>query len=125
MKNIRVSEEVWAAIAGRGRFGETEDDVLRRAFNVHTRSEKVLFIARRQRYATHRMSARVANGHMVVRFQDDVTTFAQRLPAQNDKQAIRELRDSAVAFAKAKGATIGQINAVRKTLTDNGYYVAK
>src|SRR5213080_3303751 len=30
MKTIRISEEVWAAMAVRGKFGETPDDVLRR-----------------------------------------------------------------------------------------------
>jgi len=28
MKTIRISDEVWAEIAKRGKFGETEDDVL-------------------------------------------------------------------------------------------------
>ena len=34
MPTIKVSDEVWEAIAERGKFGETEDDVLRRAFNL-------------------------------------------------------------------------------------------
>ncbi len=34
MRNIRISEEVWKEIANRGKFGETEDDVLRRVFGI-------------------------------------------------------------------------------------------
>lgn len=34
MRTIRISEEVWNAIAERGKFGESEDDVLRRVFNI-------------------------------------------------------------------------------------------
>ena len=34
MRNIRISEEVWQAIAKEGKFGETEEDVLRRVFKL-------------------------------------------------------------------------------------------
>jgi len=34
MKTIRISDEVWAEIAKRGKFGETEDDVLQRIFGI-------------------------------------------------------------------------------------------
>jgi len=34
MRNILVSDAVWEAIAHRGKFGETEDDVLRREFKL-------------------------------------------------------------------------------------------
>lgn len=33
-KKIKISDEVWAAIAERGKFGETEDTVLRRVFGL-------------------------------------------------------------------------------------------
>jgi len=34
MRTVRISDEVWAKIAERGKFGETEDDVLRRVFKL-------------------------------------------------------------------------------------------
>ena len=34
MRHIKLSEEVWQKIAERGQFGETEDDVLRRVFDL-------------------------------------------------------------------------------------------
>jgi len=34
MQNILVSDAVWEAIASREKFGETEDDVLRREFKL-------------------------------------------------------------------------------------------
>ena len=34
MRTVRISDEVWNAIAQRGKFGETPDDVLRRVFNI-------------------------------------------------------------------------------------------
>ena len=38
---------------------------------------------------------------------------------------IRKIRDEAVYFAKNNGATSGQINAVKKTLTEAGYHITK
>src|SRR5437870_1414719 len=40
MKTIRISEEVWAAMAFRGKFGETPDDVLRRVLIGDTPGRK-------------------------------------------------------------------------------------
>lgn len=34
MHNINVTAPVWQAIASRGKFGETEGDVLRRVFGL-------------------------------------------------------------------------------------------
>ena len=34
MRTIEVSDPVWQEIATRGKFGETEDDVLRRVFEI-------------------------------------------------------------------------------------------
>lgn len=38
MRTIKISQEVWEEIAKRGKFGETEDDVLRRIFNIGSSS---------------------------------------------------------------------------------------
>ncbi len=39
MKSIRVSDQVWDAIAARGKFGETENDVLERVFNIELQEQ--------------------------------------------------------------------------------------
>ena len=41
MKTIRISEDVWNAMAERGKFGETPDDVLRRVFAIKEPSKKM------------------------------------------------------------------------------------
>jgi len=40
MRTIEISDEVWQAIADRGKFGETEEDVLRRVFRLPTCTEQ-------------------------------------------------------------------------------------
>lgn len=47
------------------------------------------------------------------------------LPKKTDKPAIRVVRDKATTFAEKHGATLGQVNAVKKTLTDSEYFVSK
>jgi hypothetical protein len=140
MKKIEISDEVWQAIAKRGKFGETEEDVLRRVFElppvteVDTRSSGRSATVRstgvpRRSFATVRMHAGVhragSEEHLVVSFHDGKE---QRypLPSKDDKDAIRSVRDEAVAFALSHGASNpGQTNAVRKALTDAGYFVSR
>ena len=129
-QSINVSQAVWNAIAERGKFGESEDDVLRRVFSLapnrdaeqSTRSEG----GAKRRLATKRMSTRVGHGRFVVEFVEDGIREEWELPDKSDKAAIRSVRDEAVAFALQHGATKpGQTNAVRKKLTENGYYLTK
>ena len=139
MRNIRVSEEVWQSIAAQGKFGETEDDVLRRVFKlpvnsahdgaktptglVEKRPDSVAYTPRRAR-AKKRMSSFIDANQLHVSFQDG-TSQSWMLPYPSDKLAIRTVRDTAVAFARENGATMGQVNAVKKTLTDSGYHLIK
>ena len=46
------------------------------------------------------------------------------LPEKTDKSGIRRTRDQACAFAEEHDATLGQVNAVKKALTEGGYYVS-
>ncbi|MEX2374031.1 MAG: hypothetical protein WD942_00370 [Dehalococcoidia bacterium] len=131
MRSIRISEEVWQAIAARGSFGETEDDVLRRVFHLADRVENEegvaldLKQASRRRRATKRMSAWVSDGHLFIEFEDGARERWQ-LPARHDKPSIRDVRDTAVRWAPEQGASDpGQTNAVRKDLTDAGYYLTR
>ena len=79
---------------------------------------------RAPRRATKRMSASVERGHLQIRFADGLMERWE-LPNRSDKGAIRRVRDMAVAFARENQATLGQINAVKKALTEAGYYLTK
>jgi len=148
MRMVRISEEVWAEIAKRGKFGETEDDVLRREFKLpaagtstEIRTSDVAQrgasrndvgvavthargVRRRSSYATTRMSSYVNSGMLHVGFEGG-REQSWPLPDRNDKLAIRQVRDQAVDFARRNGATLGQENAVKKALTDSGYHLIK
>ncbi len=132
MRRIKISDAVWEAIAERGKFGETENDVLRQVFGLapEQTAERLMSSGRRgrgnRRYATKRMSARTERGQLVVEFTEDGTTKRWELPDRSDKEAIKYLRKEAVDFALAHGASDpGQTNAVRKALTTDGYYVSR
>jgi hypothetical protein len=131
MRTIRISDEVWQAIAARGTFGETEDNVLRRIFELEEPVMKVRVIGpgRRgrgdKRYATKRMSAWVSDKQFIVEFEDGARQ-QWSLPEKDDKEGIRGVRDTAVQWALEQGASDpGQTNAVRKALTDAEYYVSR
>jgi hypothetical protein len=76
------------------------------------------------RVAKVRMSSRLDGGYLVVRFEGG---SSQRwpLPSKSDPDSIRRTRDAAVQFARQNGATSGQVDAVKKALTDGGYYVSR
>ena len=139
MRTIEISDAVWNEIAARGKFGEIEDNVLRRVFklpatdetgneskskSISTPANKSTSGARRRSFATKRLSCNVARNQLHVAFQDGEPQ-SWTLPSTSDKVAIRIVRDKAVKFAQEHGATIGQINAVKKALTDNGYHLTK
>lgn len=139
MRTIRISEEVWEAIAARGKFGETEDDVLRRVFDLPAdlrsgnvasthgqivqQSNRAAF-SRRRALANQRMTSYIARNQLHIEFQDGaVNSWA--LPDRKDKEGIKNVLDNALSFAREHGASLGQINAARKTLTNEGYHLTK
>ncbi|QSA99298.1 hypothetical protein [Methylococcus sp. EFPC2] len=138
MRNITVSEPVWKAIAELGKFGESEDDVLRRVFHIppntnssdcpapsmpEPRTRSAVSSPRRS-FATQRMSSYIRNEQLHVEFQDGASR-SWPLPPKNDKVALASMREKAVSFARENGATIGQINAVKKALTDAGFHLTR
>lgn len=135
MRTIKISEEVWQEIAKRGNFGETEDDVLRREFNLPEDSiiKTTKATGRRGRgnvtFATNTMTSRVQKSPDGEQLLIDFASGARRmwpLGDKSDKEMIRRVRDEAVAFALANDASDpGQTNAVRKALTDGGYFLKK
>jgi len=137
MRNIRISEEVWNEIAARGKFGETEDDVLRRVFGIDDTRESPedaitpqpirrissrAFI-RSPRKAERVLSPRIVGSKFEVRFPDDGNYRTWDLPSRNDKDGIRKMLYEALDFGEQNGATEGQLKAIRKELTNNGYYL--
>lgn len=125
MKTIRISDEVWEEIAKRGKFGETEDNVLRRVFGLDKREPVSRVIGHtRRHFATVRMTARAVGRELQVEFESGARN-KWVLPDRSDKVAIRSVRDAAVEFASQNGATPGQVNAVKKALTEAGYHLAK
>ena len=118
MRTIRISNEVWDAIADKGKFGETPDDVLLRVFDI---AKKPNF-NRSGRIATQRMRAIVQDNWLFVSFVDGQSEEWDLTDA-NDRNTIRRIRDEATKFAHINNATVGQINAVKKALTEEGYYV--
>ena len=137
MRILKISEEVWQAIAERGKFGETEDDVLRRIFGISPSTGNVsgpsgqeglspdrAAFRRRRSFASQRMSAYINRKQFHLEFQDGAAS-SWMLPDPKDKAAIRAMLDKALRFAREHGASLGQLNAVRKTLTDEGYHLTK
>lgn len=138
-RTIRISNEVWEAIAARGKFGETENDVLERILDIQKlngqsatyvddHTIKVLpskpISCKNKSFATTRMSAEVRGGVLYVSFENG-SSDSWRLPDKSDKNAIRNIRDKATDFAKKNGASLGQENAVKKALTDAEYWLVK
>jgi negative regulator of replication initiation len=139
MRTIRISDEVWQAVADQGKFGETEDDVLRRIFklpasSIRTGDQTNLAAGarlpnrapsgRRRSFAAQRMSSFINKNELHVEFHDGASS-SWSLPARNDKAGIRALLDNAIEFARKNKASLGQINAVRKTLTSADYHITK
>jgi hypothetical protein len=139
MRVIKVSDTVWNEIAAKGKFGEIEDDVLRRLFRLPTREEEATASqsngsvgrstsdrspAQRQSFATDKMSSYIARGQLNVSFRSGASQ-SWGLPDKNDKIELRSVRSRAIAFVREHEATVGQVNAVIKTLTDAGYHLTK
>jgi hypothetical protein len=138
MKTIRISDEVWQAIADLGKFGETEDDVLRRVFRIQKPQPDVSVVkhehtaieehqngrayAWKERRADVAMYQRVEGGKLILEFETGQRE-EWKLPSQNDAAAIRKVRDEAVGFVRKNGGTEGQVGAAMRALTSRGYHV--
>jgi negative regulator of replication initiation len=128
MKTIKISQAVWDAIANKGKFGETENDVLERIFEI--KKEETVMIPhcqnsyQRKPFATRKMSADIHNNLLSIQFQDGPSKN-WKLPAPNEKSEIRKILNSALEFASENKASFGQQQAVRKALTNAGYWLSK
>jgi hypothetical protein len=129
MKTIRISDVVDTAIAERGKFGETHDDVLRRVFEIpsgvdgnRANKSRDPQSRRSRRHSVHPMSSQVEGNCLSVHFRDGHGN-KWNLSRPADKEATRRVRDEAHAFAHAHGATQGQLDAITKALNTGGYYI--
>jgi hypothetical protein len=129
LRTIKVSAEVWAAIAERGKFGETEDDVLRRVFELpgdHQASQSVRpgrTGRGGKRNATKRMSCRVNGANqLIIEFEGSSPNTITLPQSKLDKDAINQARATAHDYARAQGASQGQIDAITKAMNEAGYY---
>lgn len=119
-KTISISKTVWDAIAERGRFNETVDEVLRRVLGINgtKRSSR----SARKRKSKDRMPAKVVNGKLQIQSERGPSK-EWTLPATSDKAALKRIREEAFAFAEDNGATKGQLAAISKALNAAGYYM--
>ena len=69
------------------------------------------------------MRARVEDGSLWVVFEDGKPKVWNLPSNMADREENRRVRDLAITFANAQGATQGQIHAIMKAMSDAGYYV--
>ena len=127
MRTIRISKEVWEEIAKRGKFGETSDDVLKRVFKLTFEAGSDVDFPKKNLpdRAVRRMSARVTDDdYLVVSFLGGPSN-KWKLPSKEDKNGIRGVKKLAVEFAENNKASIGQVAAVIKAMTDAEYWTSK
>jgi len=137
MKTIRISDEVWSAIAAKGKFGETEDDVLCRVFGIGKsnqnavtsaiiKSPSVVQSSRafgwKERRAEVAMYQKVEDNKLILEFQSG-QRGEWNLPSKENSAGIRRVRDLAVEFVQKNGGTAGQVGAAMRALTSRGYHV--
>jgi hypothetical protein len=133
MRRIEISDEVWLEIAQRGKFGETEDDVLARVFKIprnDSEHREALGMSTRNSFATERMRTEVYREgnrhHHKILFHATGEHQILDLPAdRSDKPAIRDALEKALQFGTAHGASKGQLMAIRKAFTEAGYHLTK
>ena len=129
MRDIRISEAIWEAMADHGRFGESADDVLRRMLGIPPgQPEPQLNGASRphgpERRATNRLERRIGDGALELTFASGESK-RWTLPDRNDKASLRKVVKAAMDWAKDHNASLGQLNAVRKAFTDYGYHLTR
>src|SRR3546814_367969 len=109
MKSVSISQPVWDAIASRGKFGETEDDVLRRVFGLPSRSTSEPAPPSQSRanrpsngsrpsFATDKLSSYISGNELRVSFASGAAE-SWKLPPKSDKATLRTVREQATSFA--------------------------
>jgi hypothetical protein len=132
LRSVQVSEEVYEVIAENGKFGESVDDVLRRLLGVPdgpAQSKPFTVTPRRRasrtrpRLSERTLSSRVEGGQLLLAVEGEEISWD--LPARHEIERIRTITYEALDWAEERGATIGQLKAVRKALSEAGYFIGK
>jgi hypothetical protein len=128
MKTIQVSDELWNEIARL-----IAADILKQAARPIEAAEESnrenlssippRHFTRGPRLADRQQSVRLINNKFEVSYPEDGILQTWNLPSKNDKEGIRVVVNEALAFGEHHGASEGQLKAIRKALTDNGYYL--
>ena len=125
-----------------GRWGQSPDSVLCAALNIPKgkadsnggpRADSGITGAKRlyrkqtlkrahSGFATNRLECRLNQGVLDLTFASGHNRRFT-LPLRNDKNRIRRVLYEAKVWALEHGASEGQVNAIRKALTDNGYHL--
>lgn len=122
-RTVTVSEAVWGHVAEHGRFGESFDDVLRRMLAIDDNRDRATTGRRsHQRRAERRLSPYTLEEGSVVLGWDGSEELRVALPARDDRQSITRLVGQAKEWARAGGATEGQLKAIDKLFSEAGYY---
>jgi hypothetical protein len=69
------------------------------------------------------MNVKIEDAKLTVTFKELQVNETFALPAQGDKLGLKAVRKKVFAFAKEKGATVGQCQAISKELNQAGYYM--
>ncbi len=128
MKTIQVTDELWNEIASL-----IAADILKQAARPIEAAEEYdremsssiqpRHFTRGPRVAERQQSLRVLNNKLEVSYPEDGILQTWNLPSKSDREAIREVLNEALAFGESNGASEGQLKAIRKALTENGYYL--
>jgi len=70
------------------------------------------------------MSSKIQNDKLIVSFQNG-PSMNWNLPDKKDKETLRHIRKAAVKFVYDNMGTYGQVEAVKKTFTQAGYYLTR
>jgi hypothetical protein len=130
MRREVIDDDVWAAVAQCGKFGDTFSGALRRALNIPFPNngpkppQKIGPKGRGNfRVATRRLERRLEGRDLAFRFDEEPWKTWKLPTSKSDKEEIRRMRDEALDFATKNGATQGQRHAVMKAFSEAGYYV--
>jgi len=131
MKRENIDDDVWEHVAQKyGKFGDRWCDALRRGLGIPI-PRKTSAKARnpgsegggRNRFAEIRLDRKTTGEEIAFRFGDGLWKTWKLPIDKGNTQEVRRIREEALDFGRANGATNGQLNAIGKAFSDAGYYL--